>query len=237
MADPLAELLAGPPPDEERGEGEYESEAEIARKMQEAMDLNAQLKMIVQQHELEQQQMMRMQQRSRQQTAPGPGRSPPRANKGQGGWGGQTHTQTRSTEINRENAILVSKLSNIATRNKLAKAAPFRANPLKSTEAINRRRKDDQIARENAAMAKRLNSVKPTTTLSNKTAVKHAQQHTKYLQVLRPPPSHSSAMAQQNPLYAGPQPPPSRGRSAAAASRARQPIMPQLVPRDRAFQH
>merc|ERR1719240_788170 len=104
-----------------------------------------------------------------------------------GGWGGKTHTQGRESEIDRDNMILVQKLTSIAVKPTLnTRQQPHYIPPANSSVAINRRRKDDQIARENAAFAKRLNSVKPTSTLSNKTAVKHAQQHTKYLQVLRP---------------------------------------------------
>ena len=81
------------------------------------------------------------------------------------------------------------KLSTIAVKPTLSTQSdrPFRQNPAKTSVAINRRRKDDQIARENAALARRLNSVKPTSTLSTKAAAQHAKKHTSYLRVLGGP--------------------------------------------------
>ena len=103
-----------------------------------------------------------------------------------GGWGGLTHTQGRANEIDKDNQILVQKLSSIAIKPTMNTRAtiPFRANPGKTTVAINRRKKDDQIARENAALAKRLNSVKPTSTLSNKATAQHAKNHSANLRNL-----------------------------------------------------
>ena len=102
-----------------------------------------------------------------------------------GGWGGLTHTAGRANEIDRDNQILVQKLSSIAVKPTLnTRQQPFRPQPGASSVAINRRRKDDQIARENAALARRLNSVKPTNTLSNKSAAQHAKKHSGYLRVL-----------------------------------------------------
>ena len=63
-------------------------------------------------------------------------------------------------------------------------AQPFRPAKGNSSVAINRRRQDDKIARENAALAKRLNSVKPTSNLSNKKAAEHAAKHQSYLRTL-----------------------------------------------------
>ena len=57
----------------------------------------------------------------------------------------------------------------------------------KSAAAINRRKKDDQIARENVQMARRLNNVKPTGFLSAKAAAKHAAQHRQYLRITQRP--------------------------------------------------
>jgi len=226
MSDAHAALLVAPPLHEaNEDEGEEETPEEMHRKMEDAIALNAQLKEIMRQHEEEQRmQQQRLKQRNRQQTM---GRSPPsRASKG--GWGGVTHTGMRSNEINRENAILVSKLSTIATRGSgYGATAPFRPPPQRSTIAINQRRKDDQVARENAAMARRLNSVKATSTLSNKTAAKHSKDQQRYLQVLRPP-SYSSALAAPQQVYATQQQP-LHGRS---ASRSRSTaVTPQLLPR------
>ena len=222
-------LMAGEPLDEvyeEREEGE-DTEA-MQSKMEEAMMLNAQLKEVLRQAEEQQRQA----QRSRQQQTggrPSPSRAQSRAGAAKnGGWGGGTHTDTRNHEISRENAILVSKLSSIATRGResIVGAAPFRPPPNRSTITINNRRKDDQIARENAAMARRLNSVKATSTLSAKSASRHAQQHNKYLQVLRPPTYSSALSAPPQQLVAAQQ----RGRS---ANRGREQGRPQaqLVPR------
>ena len=186
----MAALLsgAGVPPVEDEDEGEELDEEQMNHKMAEALALNEQLKAMVLQAE-------------RQQESRGPARHvhggrqpvqslvPPVAGRARnGGWGGVTHTERRSNEISRQNAILVSKLTNIATNRRpgtISQAPPsIPAN--RTTVAINRRKKDDQIARENAAMARRLNAVKPTAALSSKNAAKHAAQHSKYLQVLRP---------------------------------------------------
>lgn len=219
-------LLAGVPPEPTDAEGEEqegEDAEEMQRKMNEALLLNQQLKAmwLEAQEQQQMQQQREMPQRGRQQQQL-TNRPAPRVGAAKnGGWGGTTHTDGRATEINRANAILVSKLSNIATRNRqsvvpVGSGPPRRVPQGKSSVSINQRKKDDQIARENAAMARRLNSVKPTTTLSAKTASKHAAQHNKYVQMLRP--------ATQ---VAGPRSP-LRGQS---AGHGRGPTTPQLVPR------
>ena len=101
-----------------------------------------------------------------------------------GRWG-QTHTDSRAREINRDNAILVQKLER-RTHQPQEDAGKFAFLPTASV-AINQRRKDDQIARENAAMARRLNSVKPTKALSAKATAQHAAKHSSYLKVLGQP--------------------------------------------------
>ena len=94
-----------------------------------------------------------------------------------GGWGGKTHTQGRESEIDRDNMILVQKLTSIAVKPTMnTRQQPHYIPPANSSVAINRRRKDDQIARENAAFAKRLNSVKATSNLSAKSHAQHAHQ-------------------------------------------------------------
>jgi len=221
----LLTMLAGPPEKAagEGGEGdEDEGPEEIERKMEEARALNAQLRALLPQLEREQ--------RQQQQRALAARPSPPRAKKG--GWGGTTHTDMRAQEIAKENAILVGKLSTVAVRSSGLSTGPvFRPPPSQSSIAINNRRKNDQIARENAAMAKRLNSVKATSTISSKNAAKHAQQHARLTTLIsgRPPtqgPSYTSALSQPQPL-AQPLPPRSRGR---------QSVTPQLVPRRAPFQ-
>ena len=95
--------------------------------------------------------------------APNRGQTP-----GAGGWGGTTHTQGHAKQIDHANAILVDKLTRIAG----SKGPTFREKPAAAkpkgpgSAAINRRKQDEKIARENAALAKRLNSVKPTKSLS-----------------------------------------------------------------------
>jgi hypothetical protein len=202
----------GPLPGEE--EAEELNEEEMAAKYQQAIELNMQLKAMMMQ--AEEQQRREMQRRAQQQRGGGggqramvdtrrqeggamfrgqapaaPGPRPVGLPKN-GGWGGQTHTDSRSREINRDNQILVQKLSNIAiARSKPTgepkQARPFRIAPNRTSVAINRRNKDDQIARENAAMARRLNSVKPTQALSAKAAAQHSAKHNTYLKVLGQP--------------------------------------------------
>jgi len=186
-----------------------EQQAEMDRKMQESIALNAQLKAMLAQAEadeaLRQQQQRQLPGRrmAQERTAPG-GRGyggPPRAKNG--GWGGTTFTEDRANLINRDNQILVSKLSNIAQerRRPLVDGPPVvRQDPSKSTVAINRRKQDDKIARENAAMARRLGSVKASKGLSVSEQAKHARQHQKHLSVLRQP------TPGMNPLAAAPLP-------------------------------
>jgi hypothetical protein len=210
----------GPLPGEEEDE-ELDAEA-MEAKYQQAMELNMQLKAMMMQ--AEEQQRLAMQRRSQQRGGGGGQRAmvDTRRHEGgamfrgqapaahgprpvgmpkNGGWGGQTHTDSRAREINRDNQILVQKLSNIAiARNKPSaapqQARPFRIAPNKTTVAINQRRKDDQIARENAAMARRLNSVKPTAALSSKAAAQHSAKHNNYLKVLgQPGASRASAVS------------------------------------------
>ena len=71
-----------------------------------------------------------------------------------------TFTEGRANEINRDNAILVSKLSNIHIERKKPNASmvaqPFRIAASRTAAAINRRKQDEKIARENAALAQTL---------------------------------------------------------------------------------
>ena len=96
----------------------------------------------------------------------------------------------QANRIHKDNAILVSKLTRIANgrpRPVGPPPGPHRGPAAQSAAAINRRKKDDQIARENAAMARRLNNVKPTGSLSAKAAAKHAAQHRQYLRITQRP--------------------------------------------------
>ena len=135
-----------------------------------------------------------------------------------------THTDDQSHEIHKNNAILVSKLSRIANGGSKPWDGPQRrpAKPIQSSATINRRKQDDEIARANAAMARRLNSVKPTSTLSAKTAAKHAAEHRQYLRI-------STKNTAGNPLAGNPLAgtlPRARGSSAA---HVRPPTMPRLL--------
>ena len=202
-ADQLLEAddQVGPLPEEEELD-----EEEMARKYEEAMALNAQLKaMMMQAEEQQRREMARRQQQrgggrpmvdTRRQEggamhrgqAPSVAGARPLGVAKNGGWGGQTHTDSRAREINRDNAILVQKLSNVALTNpKKTQEKVFRIPTNRTSVAINQRRKDDQIARENAAMARRLNSVKPTKALSAKATAQHAAKHSSYLKVLGQP--------------------------------------------------
>ena len=189
--------------DEREGEEQYADPQEVAaleEDMAGAMALNEQLKLMLAQ--AEEAERMRQQQQShaqhtRQQgsqslmrgAAPRSGVSNNMRQLGHaknGGWGGLTHTESRTNEIERDNQILVQKLTSIAvkpTRN-TRQNVPFRQNQNTTSVAINRRRQDDKIARENAALARRLNSVKPTANLSNKSAAQHAAKHQSYLRTL-----------------------------------------------------
>ena len=163
---------------------------EMDRKMEEAMALNAQLRSMVLDMEQQEQQQPPAAQRARQPVAR---RAPPAVKsvtgaamraprvgqEGAGGWGGKTHTEDRANTIDRENAILVAKLSNIASKNRKSLVdGPVRHQKV-SSQAINRNRKEMEIARQNAKMAARLASVKPTSGLSSKQAAKHSAEHQK----------------------------------------------------------
>ena len=180
---------------EEEGE---ESAEEMQRKMHDAMLLNEQLKSMLSMHEHAQQQQQQQQSRARQQLRAGSSAGMRHAGAADrligrarnGGWGGMTHTDEQANRIHKDNAILVSKLTRIANgrpRPVGPPPGPHRGPAAQSAAAINRRKKDDQIARENAAMARRLNNVKPTGSLSAKAAAKHAAQHRQYLRITQRP--------------------------------------------------
>lgn len=150
-----------------------------------------------------------------------------------GGWGGLTHTDGRSNEIERDNQILVSKLTSIAVKPTLntRQNMPVRQNPAQTTVAINRRKQDDKIARENARMAQRLNSVKATSTLSNKSAAQHAKQHNAHLRVLG-----GAGNSGYNPMMAPPRQPGSRAASATSYRPNGQQALPRLMKPPRPFE-
>lgn len=158
-------------------------------RMDEAMALNAQLKALL--LEAEQNEGARREPARKGAGRPagpggrGGGRGRGGAPRGatKGGWGGQTHTAERSNQIAYENAILVQKLGSVATGRSATSAIPPppRRAVGRSSVAINRSRADDRIARENAAMAKRLATVKPTKSLSKSSVAKHDDEHARHL--------------------------------------------------------
>lgn len=156
--------------------GEYvegEEEDVTEGEMEDAYALNEQLKAMLAMHEAEalrQQQLAQQRQPPRQQQSRPPQRRPAQQNvaaqqnAGRGGWGGKTHTDLQQAAIARENRILVEKMSKIAFSssggpNPVSKPP---TGPKRASSSINRQRMNDQIARENAALAKRLASSKPT---------------------------------------------------------------------------
>ena len=178
--------------EEEPTEEEIAEAVELDSKMMEAMALNAQLRQMVEQMESQEQQPSAAQKaRQPQARRPAPAKSvtgaamraPREGAMGAGGWGGKTHTDAQANAIDRDNAILVAKLSNIANQNRKPLVdAPVRHQKHSST-SINRNRKEAEIARENAKMAARLSSVKPTAGLSVKAATRHAADHQKHSRI------------------------------------------------------
>lgn len=209
---------------------EQEAALQLQSQMQDAMAFNAQLKEMLAQHE----ELERQRQQHQPQMQPGRPRAgptslprgaappvsgsrrmapPPNGHAKNGGWGGTTHNARESNIIAHENQILVQKLSTIAIKPTMnTQSRPFKLNPAKTSVRINQDRKNDQIARENARLAAKLNNVKPTAALSKKMADKHAREHAKNLSVLAPP-KYGNAMAMLPPAA-----PPSRSRQPSASA-------------------
>ena len=116
MVPSLAELELGA---EEEGDGEDEAAAQLNEEMQGALALNAQLKAMLLHAEQEERNRANSIRKSPTGKRAMPrGAAPPHAPNGpsnirpighakNGGWGGLTHTMHRSTEIDRDNQILV----------------------------------------------------------------------------------------------------------------------------------
>lgn len=84
------------------------------------------------------------------------------ANRGKGGWGGQTYSKDERQAIDKGNMHLVNRLTAVATRTgSLATAAPH-AGPKRSSHAINRQKEQDKIARENQRLVQRLSNARTT---------------------------------------------------------------------------
>jgi len=126
--------------------------------------------------------------------AAGASRAPPRrpGEAKHGGWGGMTHTADQARAIDRENQLLVNRLTTIASGPRVApqhaargSAPPPGSYAPRASAAINRAKKNDQIAQENARLAKRLASAKPA--LAN-TKAHAAKQDTRRAQMSRTAP-------------------------------------------------
>ena len=172
------------PQDEDAEDEEYgASSEEVEFAMQQALALNEQLRRMeaemsaeqrqqVQQAQAQaqqQQQQMQMQQSGRRQQGSSVlGTSVKQRGAKNGGWGGATHTVDRSRSIERENANLVKHLTQIASAPRSSSQQGGRGAPPPSgapkpraSASINRQRQNDQIAQENARLAKRLAGAKP----------------------------------------------------------------------------
>lgn len=194
---------------------------EMELKMQEALDLNTQLRRMVLEAEAAQaSQAMARPSRAPSRSLGGAhttsamGARRPKAaarlpgsegRAGVGGWGGQTHTIGRATQINHDNAILAEKLTRIAVgRDRAGAVGPLQARvtPVKSSATVNRIRKDDKIAKENAAMQKRLMAVKASKSNSIYTISAHAEKHDRYrrnVARMAPPQTISSQVTLRQP--------------------------------------
>ena len=216
-------------------EGEDDFDEEEARRledeMSQAMAMNAQLKAMLAAAEA-QEEAERQQQQQRGPPRRGPGgpslmrgaappastqrRAPPGHAKN-GGWGGQTHTDHESAIIARDNQILVSKLSSIAIKPTMqTQSRPFKINPARTSQSINQRRKEEEIAKANARLAKALNNVKPSANLAKKSLDKHSREHEKRLRVLE---RDQPRAALAPPLHAPPLLQPPRQRPSSGAYR------------------
>ena len=170
------------PQDEDAEDEEYgASSEEVEFAMQQALALNEQLRRMelemsaeqqaqMQQAQAQQRQMqMQMQQSGRRQQGSSVlGTSVKQRGAKNGGWGGATHTVDRSRSIERENANLVKHLTQIASAPRSSSQQGGRGAPPPSgapkpraSASINRQRQNDQIAQENARLAKRLAGAKP----------------------------------------------------------------------------
>mmetsp|Transcript_33905 Transcript_33905/g.76769 ORF Transcript_33905/g.76769 Transcript_33905/m.76769 type:complete len:271 (-) Transcript_33905:308-1120(-) len=222
---------------EEMTEKEAAEAAEVEAKMAEALALNQQLRSMVLELEQQEQRSAPLHQPGRIRPARGSSlktasslKAASGTHQGQGGWGGKTHTARRANEIDHANAILVAKLSTIATRGADPRRTslmgePVHSLPGRSSSTINRSRKEGEIARENAKMARRLATVRPTAALSGKQAANHAANHQRYSRNVSrlpggPPPSASRQRPCAMPAALVPLAPPQLQRRAPSACRA-----------------
>jgi hypothetical protein len=184
VAEPEATMA---PQDEDEGEEEFgASSEEVEFAMQQALALNEQLRRMELEMSAEQQVQMQQaqaqaQQRQKQMQMQQSGRSQQgrsvlgtsvkQRGAKNGGWGGSTHSVDRSRSIERENANLVKHLTQIASAPRSSTLVPPQggrgappptgAPKPRASASINRQRQNDQIAQENARLAKRLAGAKP----------------------------------------------------------------------------
>mmetsp|Transcript_7864 Transcript_7864/g.19153 ORF Transcript_7864/g.19153 Transcript_7864/m.19153 type:complete len:152 (+) Transcript_7864:3-458(+) len=86
----------------------------------------------------------------------------PGSRAGPGGYGGRTFTTAQELEIQRNNAHLVNKLARVRGEGTSTYSATPTARTREGSAAINRRKKESQIERENARIVARIQSQKST---------------------------------------------------------------------------
>ena len=180
MADADAEATMALQDEDGEGEEYGASSEEVDFAMQQALALNAQLRrmelemnaeqqMQAQKEQAQAQMRMQMQQSGRRpQGSSVLGTSVKQRGAKNGGWGGSTHSVDRSRAIERDNANLVKHLTEIASAPRSSASQggrgalpPAGAPKPRASACINRQRQNNQIAQENARLAKRLAGAKP----------------------------------------------------------------------------
>ena len=175
-----ADATTAPQDEDEEGEEYGASSEEVEFAMQQALALNAQLRRMelemnaeqqlqMQKAQAQAQMRMQMQQSGRRpQGSSGLGTSVRQRGAKNGGWGGSTHSVDRSRAIERDNANLVKHLTEIASAPRSSASQggrgalpPAGAPKPRASASINRQRQNNQIAQENARLAKRLAGAKP----------------------------------------------------------------------------
>jgi hypothetical protein len=105
------------------------------------------------------------------------------ANRGKGGWGGQTYSKEQRQAINKGNLHLVNRLTAVAVRNGTPATAAPHPGPKKSTQAINRQKEQDKIARENQRMVQRLTNARTGVSVQGPAAPKARNSMPKHTRV------------------------------------------------------
>ena len=178
MADADAEATMALQDEDGEGEEYGASSEEVDFAMQQALALNAQLRRMELEMNAEQQMQAQKEQAQAQMQMQQSGRRPQGSSvlgtsvkqRGakNGGWGGSTHSVDRSRAIERDNANLVKHLTEIASAPRSSASQggrgalpPAGAPKPRASACINRQRQNNQIAQENARLAKRLAGAKP----------------------------------------------------------------------------